>query len=163
MSRSIRAVSILLGAVLALSLVVGTPTAATAASPAKSGTYKGTLLDDEGQAVKKEWVRFRVKDKSTVVRFRSRIWVQCYIPPLTYYQLPLVFKMPKAAIKKNKVDRSWEQEIELEDETETLKGRVQLRFRKQGKVTGRVSIDVANCASRLGDPPYWVKLRAKRT
>ncbi len=170
----VRPLAALLAATLALSASAAAPAVATAspaantalaaeasaANHAKPGKYRGTLLE-EGKPVKKEWIRFQVKGKK-VVKLRNRIWVVCYLPPTTYYQLPLVFKMPKATIKKNKIDRKWTQEIELEDQTETLTGRVQLKFRKQGKVTGRVSIDVANCASRLGDPPYWVDLRAKR-
>lgn len=167
----VRPLAALLAAALALSAAVAAPATASmantapaaetsAANHAKPGKYRGTLLE-EGKPVKKEWIRFQVKGKK-VVKLRNRIWVVCYLPPTTYYQLPLVFKMPKATIKKNKIDRKWTQEIELEDQTETLTGRVQLKFGKQGKVTGRVSIDVANCASRLGDPPYWVDLRAKR-
>lgn len=131
-----------------------------AAAPVGNGKYVGTTLEG-GKPVKKEWVRFKVKKHKSVAKFRSRVWVHCYVYPNQYYSLPLVFKMPKTKIHNKRIDRSWQKTIRLENDTKTLKGRVKLRFRKKGKVTGKISIDVANCATRLGDPPYWVKLKAK--
>lgn len=130
--------------------------------PAKPGKYAGTTLD-EGKPVKAEYIRFRVKGKR-VVGFQSRVWVHCWRYPMTYTQYPVVFSMPKAKIKKKKkrIDHRWKQDFEVDGETETLNGWVQLRFRGKGKVTGRLSIDFANCATRLGDPPHWVDLRARR-
>lgn len=129
--------------------------------PAKPGKYAGTTLD-EGKPVKAEYIRFRVKGKR-VVGFQSRVWVHCWSYPMTYTQYPVVFSMPKAKIKKKKrIDYRWKQDFKVDGETETLNGWVQLRFRGKGKVTGRLSIDFANCATRLGDPPHWVDLRARR-
>lgn len=153
----------LLGIALAFALAgtLSAPaTPAAAAQRAQPGTYAGTLLDD-GKPVKKEFVRFRVK-KKRVVRFKVRAWVHCYSYPNTYTQLPVVVKMPKTKIRKNKIDRSWKQRYKVDGERYTLNGRVKLKFTKKRKVTGRVSIDFANCATRLGDPPHWVKLRAKK-
>ena len=132
-----------------------------AATAADAGSYRGTVIEDDGQVSPKEWVRFRVSQRQRVVDFRSRVWLQCYVYPNSYYQLPVVFEMPKARIDGRRVDRSWTQQIPVDDEVETLEGRVQLRFKANGAVRGRLSIDVANCASRLGDPPYWVSFRAK--
>lgn len=145
-----------------LGLVVG-PSAgpAHAAAPVASGKYAGTLVED-GAASAQEWVRFRVRKNKVVTGFKVQLWLQCYSYPNTYYQLPAVVEAPKAAIAGRRVDHVWTQTITLEGSVETLEGRLQLRFRKGGKVTGQLAVDVANCASRLGEAPYWVPLRARR-
>ncbi|WP_344113388.1 hypothetical protein [Nocardioides humi] len=159
-SRGVRAVVGLLSAVLVVGLVGSAPVA-EAAPKAKPGRYAGNLLGDDGRPVDAEWIRFKVKKKK-VVKLRSRVWLHCYTYPNSYSQLPVVFTMPKAKIKKGRVDLAWQESFVVDGEPETLEGRVQLRFKKNGTVTGQLSVDVANCASRLGDPPHWVKLRAKR-
>lgn len=153
---------------LAPMLITGAPGShgAQAVAPTISGSrvatgaYAGTVVED-GEPSPKEWVRFNVNRRQRVVGFRVRLWLQCYIYPNTYYQLPAVVEMPRASVRNRRIDRTWREQIELEDDVETLRGRVQLTFRKRGSVTGRISVDVANCASRLGDPPYWVPLRAR--
>ncbi|KRF11282.1 hypothetical protein ASG90_16080 [Nocardioides sp. Soil797] len=134
--------------------------APVAAASVANGKYAGNVLE-KGKPQKKEWVRFRVKAHKKVVSFKSRVWLHCYSYPNTYYSLPVVFGMPKTKIRKGRIDRSWQKSFRVEGETETLKGKVQLRFRSRGKVTGRLSIDLANCATRLGDAPYWVRLKAR--
>lgn len=161
------AIHIVAGALLVACLAAAPATADVTTAPAAAGAkvangkYAGTVIEN-GKPSKKEWVRFRVKAGSKVVSFRSRIWLTCYLYPNSYYKLPVVFKMPKAAIKKRKVDRSWRQKIKVEGDTETLKGRVQAKFGAGRKARGRISIDVANCASRLGSSPYWVPFRVRR-
>lgn len=134
--------------------------AAMSGARVATGAYAGTVVED-GDPSPKEWVRFKVDRRQRVVDFRIRLWLQCYVYPNTYYQLPAVVEMPTARVRDRRVDRTWREQIELEDDVETLRGRVQLAFRKRGRVTGRISVDVANCASRLGDAPYWVPLRAR--
>jgi len=155
-----RTYSLMTAAVLVAAALVAGAGPADAASRARPGRYVGTTVE-AGTPVAAEWVRFRVR-RTKVVGFTSRVWVHCYVYPNSYYQLPLVFRMPTAKIRRNKVDRAWTQRIRVEGETEELKGRVQLRFKRGRTVTGRLSVEVANCATRLGDPPYWLGLRVKR-
>ncbi|WP_235738135.1 hypothetical protein [Nocardioides alcanivorans] len=146
---------------LLLALTLVTPTGpAAAAQRAQPGKYAGNVLD-AGKPSKKEYVRFTVKGRR-VVKLKGRVWVHCYTYPSTYTQLPVVFTMPKAKIKRNKIDKSWKTKYKVDGESYTFTGRVKLSFKKRGKVSGRLSVDFANCASRLGDPPYWVKLKARK-
>ncbi|MDQ6523800.1 hypothetical protein RB608_09330 [Nocardioides sp. LHD-245] len=144
-------------------LIVAGPSVspAQAAAPVASGKYAGTIVED-GAPSTEEWVRFRVKKGKRVVGFKTRVWLQCYAYPNTYSQLPAVVEMPKASIARRRVDHTWTQQFTVDGEVETLEGRVQLRFTKGGKVTGQLSVDVANCATRLGEAPYWVPLSARR-
>lgn len=166
-SRRRPAVPVPLFTVLALvasmvGLVVGPSAApARAAAPVASGKYVGTIVED-GAPSAQEWVRFRVRNGKRVTGFKAQVWLQCYSYPNTYYQLPAVVEAPKAAVAGRRVDHAWTQQITLEGSVETLEGRLQLRFGKGGKVTGQLSVDVANCATRLGEAPYWVPLRARR-
>lgn len=158
------------GIALAVALVMVPTTSTAADSPsaskgkvlAKPGKYKGTLVED-GEPSAKEWLRFKVSANGRkVTSYKSRVWVVCYQYPNTYYQLPVVFEAPNARIGSDRrVDRSWTETFTVDGEEETLTGRLKLKFKRNGKVKGEVSVDFANCATRLGDPPYFVPLQAK--
>ncbi|MCR1785120.1 hypothetical protein KVF89_21455 [Nocardioides carbamazepini] len=160
--RSVAAlVTVLVTAVAGLVIAGPSASPARAAAPVASGKYAGTIVED-GAPSAEEWVRFRVKKGKRIVGFNTRVWLQCYTYPNTYTQLPAVVEMPKAPISRRKVDHAWTQQFTVDGEVETLEGRLQLRFGKGGKVTGQLSVDVANCATRLGEAPYWVPLSARR-
>ena len=89
------------------------------------------------------------------------MWVVCYEYPNNYYQLPVVFSAPAARIDADRtVDKTWTEPYTVDGVDYTLTGRLQLKFKPGGKVTGQVSIDFASCATVTGDPPYFVPLKA---
>lgn len=137
----------------------------TPVKPVTAGTYEGYLLDpDTGEPTPAETIRFKVrKDGKRVVKFVADISVVCYSYPNTYTSLPVVVKAPDAKVKNRKADWSWTEDYVVDGETYTLTGLVQLRFSQGKKVTGQLSVDFANCATRTGDAPYWVPVRAQRT
>lgn len=137
--------------------------AAGAPAPAKPGKYVGTLVED-GQPSTKEWLRFKVAASGRkITSYESRVWVVCYEYPNTYYQLPVVFSAPAARIDANRtVDKTWTEPYTADGVEYTLTGRLQLKFKPSGRVTGQVSIDFASCATLTGDPPYFVPLKAHR-
>jgi hypothetical protein len=136
--------------------------AAGAPAPVKPGKYAGNVIED-GQPSTKEWLRFRVATSGRkVTSYESRVWVVCYEYPNTYYQLPVVFSAPAARIDADrKVEKSWTEPYTVDGVEYTLTGRLELKFKPGGRVTGQVSIDFASCATRTGDPPYFVPLKAK--
>ena len=154
---------------LALTVALVMPSAGTAGSaagapaPARPGKYVGTVIED-GQPSTKEWLRFRVSSNGRkVTSYESRVWVVCYEYPNSYYQLPVVFSAPSARIGANRtVDKSWTEPYLADGVEYTLTGRLQLKFKPSGRVTGQVSIDFASCATLTGDPPYFVPLKAHR-
>ncbi len=136
--------------------------AAGAPAPVKPGKYEGNIIED-GQPSTKEWLRFKVAASGRkLTSYRSRVWVVCYEYPNNYYQLPVVFSAPAARIDGNrKVDKTWTEPYTVDGEQYTLTGQLELQFKPGGRVTGQVSIDFASCATRTGEPPYFVPLKAK--
>lgn len=136
---------------------------APAPAPAQPGKYVGNIVED-GQPSTKEWLRFRVSSNGRkVTSYESRVWVVCYEYPNSYYQLPVVFSAPSARIGANQtVDKTWTEPYIADGVEYTLTGRLQLKFKPGGRVTGQVSIDFASCATVTGDPPYFVPLKAHR-
>lgn len=162
-------------ATVAVLLLTGTPAVAGAsadpaglaadAAPrqgaAKPGRYTGTVLED-GKPSTKEWIRFRVSKNGRVLQnFRSRVWVICYDYPNTYTHLPVRFRAPNARIVKGKVNRRWQQRYTVDGERYRLRGHLRLNLRRP-VVRGQISVDFSSCATKLGDPPHFVPLRASR-
>ncbi|UYM03608.1 hypothetical protein [Solicola gregarius] len=140
--------------------IEGQATSGSAAGKIRSGKYTGHIIED-GKPSKKEWLRFRVtKKRKYVTGYASRVWVICYSYPSTYTHLPVKFRAPAAKIKRGKVDRRWKRKFTVDGERYTFKGRLKLNLRKR-TVRGQISVDFASCATKLGDPPYFIPLRAR--
>ena len=116
-------------------------------SRARSGTYRGAVHDKGEQPSDKAWVRFKVGPSGRyVTKYRSRVWVTCWLGGTTYTSLPVKFKAPNAKInRKGKVDRRWKRKFKVDGESYKLKGRLKLNLRRPKHVRGHIRLEFADC------------------
>lgn len=166
-----------IGAVLT-SLAVGgallVPATAASSMPAvaeragakapQPGTYRGTIVDEEGPN-KTEFVEFKVsKNGKKVQGFRTRIGMYCYVGPPVYNQIiPTVIEAPTMRIRNGKVDRGWVEDYQVDGVTEQIVGRLRINFKRGRPTTGKIAVSFASCGTTTADPPDdYVEFKVSR-
>ncbi len=137
---------------------------APAPAPAQPGKYVGNIVED-GQPSTKEWLRFRVSSNGRkVTSYESRdVGGLLRVPQQLLPASGRVLGPQRPHRRQSEtVDKTWTEPYIADGVEYALTGRLQLKFKPGGRVTGQVSIDFASCATVTGDPPYFVPLKAHR-
>lgn len=86
--------------------------------------------------------------------------VVCYSCPNSYSRLPVVLEAPSTRVRRGKASLRWARDHTVDGEQYRLTGRFVARF-KGSRVSGRLSLDLGPCTTRLGDDSF-VPFQARR-